>query len=139
MVSFIKMGVDGFRIDTSGHISRLTFNHQFVPQFAALGKQYENKRLNKAPFFMYGEVCTRGTVMSTYRGQDNLSCYLLHMAGSDEDFARTNGMAAKVLLGYSQVLFAKANGWYRCRMTIRWLSASQDTCRRHQQATIPLW
>ena len=31
-----------------------------VPQFAALGKQYENKRLNKAPFFMYGEVCTRG-------------------------------------------------------------------------------
>ena len=71
---FIKMGVDGFRIDTSGHISRLTFNHQFVPQFAALGKQYENKRLNKAPFFMYGEVCTRGHD-ATYRGQANLSCY----------------------------------------------------------------
>ena len=71
---FIKMGVDGFRIDTSGHISRLTFNHQFVPQFAALGKQYENKRLNKAPFFMYGEVCTRGHE-ATYRGQANLSCY----------------------------------------------------------------
>ena len=71
---FIKMGVDGFRIDTSGHISRLTFNHQFVPQFAALGKQYENKRLNKAPFFMYGEVCARfGSVQ--YRGQDNLSPY----------------------------------------------------------------
>ena len=71
---FIKMGVDGFRIDTSGHISRLTFNHQFVPQFAALGKQYEDKRLNKAPFFMYGEVCTRGHE-ATYRGQANLSCY----------------------------------------------------------------
>ena len=71
---FIKMGVDGFRIDTSGHISRLTFNHQFVPQFAALGKQYENKRLNKAPFFMYGEVCTRGHE-ATYRGQADLSCY----------------------------------------------------------------
>ena len=71
---FIKMGVDGFRIDTSGHISRLTFNHQFVPQFAALGKQYEDKRLNKAPFFMYGEVCTRGHD-ATYRGQANLSCY----------------------------------------------------------------
>ena len=71
---FIKMGVDGFRIDTSGHISRLTFNHQFIPQFAALGKQYENKRLNKAPFFMYGEVCTRGHE-ATYRGQANLSCY----------------------------------------------------------------
>ena len=71
---FIKMGVDGFRIDTSGHISRLTFNHQFVPQFAALGKKYEDKRLNKAPFFMYGEVCTRGHE-ATYRGQANLSCY----------------------------------------------------------------
>ena len=72
--NFIKMGVDGFRIDTSGHISRLTFCKQFIPQFAALGKQYENKRLNKAPFFMYGEVCTRGHE-ATYRGQANLSCY----------------------------------------------------------------
>lgn len=71
---FIKMGVDGFRIDTSGHISRLTFNKVFIPQFEALGKQYENKRLNKAPFFMYGEVCTRMNDV-TYRGQANLSCY----------------------------------------------------------------
>lgn len=72
--SFIKMGVDGFRIDTSGHISRLTFCKQFIPQFAALGKLYEDKRLNKAPFFMYGEVCARfGGVQ--YRGQDNLSPY----------------------------------------------------------------
>ena len=72
--NFIKMGVDGFRIDTSGHISRLTFCKQFIPQFAALGKKYEDKRLNKAPFFMYGEVCARfGSVQ--YRGQDNLSPY----------------------------------------------------------------
>ena len=72
--SFIKMGVDGFRIDTSGHISRLTFCKQFIPQFAALGEQYKSKRLNQAPFFMYGEVCARfGGVQ--YRGQDNLSPY----------------------------------------------------------------
>ena len=71
---FIKMGVDGFRIDTSGHISRLTFNKEFIPEFVALGKKYENKRLNKAPFFMYGEVCTRMNDV-TYRGQANLSCY----------------------------------------------------------------
>ena len=70
--NFIKMGVDGFRIDTSGHISRLTFCKQFIPQFAALGKKYENKRLNKAPFFMYGEVCSRYSGVQ-YRGQDNLS------------------------------------------------------------------
>ena len=71
---FIKMGVDGFRIDTSGHISRLTFNKQFIPEFEALGKKYEDKRLNNAPFFMYGEVCTRMNDV-TYRGQQNLSCY----------------------------------------------------------------
>ena len=72
--NFIKMGVDGFRIDTSGHISRLTFCKQFIPQFAALGKKYEDKRLNKAPFFMYGEVCARYSGVQ-YRGQDNLSPY----------------------------------------------------------------
>ena len=72
--NFIKMGVDGFRIDTSGHISRLTFCKQFIPQFAALGKKYEDKRLNKAPFFMYGEVCARFSSVQ-YRDQDNLSPY----------------------------------------------------------------
>ena len=72
--NFIKMGVDGFRIDTSGHISRLTFCKQFIPQFAALAKKYEDKRLNKAPFFMYGEVCSRYSGVQ-YRGQDNLSPY----------------------------------------------------------------
>ncbi|MBM6993977.1 MAG: starch-binding protein [Prevotella sp.] len=76
---FIKMGVDGFRIDTSGHISPLTFNRQFIPQFAALGEQYASKRLlpgetTPSPFFMYGEVCARfGGV--TYRNQPILSPY----------------------------------------------------------------
>ncbi len=79
---FIKMGVDGFRIDTSGHISRLTFNKEFIPQFEALGKQYENKRLNKAPFFMYGEFCTRMNDV-TYRNQPNLSCYFYTWKSDD--------------------------------------------------------
>ena len=71
---FIKMGVDGFRIDTTGHISRLTFNKQFIPQFLALGEQYKSKRLNGCPFYMFGECCARyGEV--TYRGQANLSSY----------------------------------------------------------------
>ena len=49
-------------------------NDHLLYQFAALGKKYEDKRLNKAPFFMYGEVCARfGGVQ--YRGQDNLSPY----------------------------------------------------------------
>ena len=72
---FIEMGVDAFRIDTSGHISPLTFNKQFIPQFIALGEKYKSKRLNQAPFYMFGEVCQRyqGTVV--YRDQPNLSSY----------------------------------------------------------------
>lgn len=71
---FIKMGVDGFRIDTTGHISRLTFNKQFIPQFTELGELYKDKRLNGCPFFMFGECCSRFSDV-TYRGQPNLSCY----------------------------------------------------------------
>ena len=42
---FIAMGVDGFRIDTSGHISRLTFNNAFLPQFKALAEQHKANHL----------------------------------------------------------------------------------------------
>lgn len=70
---FIAMGVDGFRIDTSGHISRLTFNKAFLPQFTALAEQYKAKR-NGGPFFMYGEVCARERNV-TYRNTQYASPY----------------------------------------------------------------
>ncbi len=72
--SFIKMGVDGFRIDTGGHISRMAFNCAFVPAFQALGEQYKSKRLNNCPFYMFAEVCARYSEV-TYRGQPVLSPY----------------------------------------------------------------
>lgn len=71
---FIKMGVDGFRIDTTGHISRLTFNMHFIPQFLQIAEEYKSKRLNGCPFFMFGECCARFSE-PTYRGQHNLSSY----------------------------------------------------------------
>ena len=71
---FIAMGVDGFRIDTGGHISRLTFNKVFIPAFQALGEQYKSKRLNECPFYMFAEVCARYNEV-TYRGQPALSPY----------------------------------------------------------------
>ena len=71
---FIEMGVDGFRIDTTGHISRLTFNTSFIPQFLELGEQYKSKRLNECPFYMFGECCSRYSQV-TYRDQPNLSPY----------------------------------------------------------------
>ena len=68
---FIAMGVDGFRIDTGGHISRLTFNNSFIPQFEALAEQYKAKR-NGGDFFMYAEVCARERNV-VYRNHENCS------------------------------------------------------------------
>ena len=73
--SFIKMGVDGFRIDTGGHIARLTFNKIYIPAFQALGEQYRYKRLNQGDFFMCTEVCARYQGTVTYRNQPVLSPY----------------------------------------------------------------
>lgn len=70
---FIEMGVDGFRIDTSGHISRLTFNKAFVPQFMEIAERAKAKR-GGTPFFMYGEVCARDRNV-TYRNHQNCSPY----------------------------------------------------------------
>ncbi len=71
---FIEMGVDGFRIDTTGHISRLTFNTSFIPQFNALAEKYKDAR-NGGPFFMFGECCQRYQGSVTYRNQASLSSY----------------------------------------------------------------
>ncbi len=68
---FIAMGVDGFRIDTSGHISRLTFNNAFLPQFKALAEQHKAKR-GGGDFFMFGEVCARERNV-VYRNHENCS------------------------------------------------------------------
>ena len=55
-VNYINMGVDAFRIDTVKHISRLTFNKEFIPAFMEAGG--EN-------FYIFGETCAR------YRGRCN--------------------------------------------------------------------
>ena len=70
---FIKMGVDGFRIDTAGHIPRLSFNKMFLPQFLAAADTPEAKaKRGGNPFFMYGEVCARSMEV-IYRGE-NYNC-----------------------------------------------------------------
>ncbi|MDE6081343.1 MAG: alpha-amylase, partial [Muribaculaceae bacterium] len=86
---FIEMGVDGFRIDTTGHISRLTFNTSFIPQFLELGEKYKDKRLNQAPFFMFGECCARFSDV-TYRDQPNLSSYFYTWKSPDDLVSQWN-------------------------------------------------
>lgn len=70
-INFIKMGVDGFRIDTGGHIPRLVFNKVFAPKFNEAAETYKSAR-NNGPFFMFTEVCARYTQI-WYREQPALS------------------------------------------------------------------
>ncbi|MGN1456896.1 MAG: alpha-amylase family glycosyl hydrolase, partial [Acutalibacteraceae bacterium] len=60
---YIEMGVDGFRVDTTKHISRLTFNSVFMPAF---------KKTGGDDFYMFGEVCTKGHDV-WYRGEPGIS------------------------------------------------------------------
>ncbi|MDE6006992.1 MAG: starch-binding protein [Muribaculaceae bacterium] len=88
---FIKMGVDAFRIDTSGHISPLTFNKQFIPQFHAIAEEYKHKRLNECPFYMFGEVCQRFQGSVVYRDIPNLSSYFYTWKSSQALLNQFNG------------------------------------------------
>ena len=69
---FIAMGVDGFRIDTGGHISRLSFNNAFIPKFKAAAEEYKEKR-GGTPFFMFTEVCARAEEVIYRNGDYNTS------------------------------------------------------------------
>ena len=71
---FIEMGVDGFRIDTTGHIAPLTFNSAFIPRFIELGEKYKDKRVGGMPFYMFGECCARYSGV-VYRDQHLLSSH----------------------------------------------------------------
>ncbi|MCI6829500.1 MAG: alpha-amylase family glycosyl hydrolase [Prevotella sp.] len=88
--NFIKMGVDGFRIDTSSHIARSTFNKVFIPYFLALGDEYRHKRLNACPFFIFGEVCARFQGSVTYRGLPPLSPYFYTWQSDESLLAKWN-------------------------------------------------
>ncbi len=70
---FIAMGVDGFRIDTTGHIPRASFNAAFIPQFKALFEQYADKRVDGKAYIMFGECCARFQGSVVYRGSNELS------------------------------------------------------------------
>lgn len=62
---YIDMGVDAFRVDTVKHISRLSFNQEFLPAFKEKGG--EN-------FFIFGEVCSKVADKSN-KGIPSLSTY----------------------------------------------------------------
>lgn len=97
---FIEMGVDGFRIDTSGHISRLTFNNAFIPRFQELAEKYKDKR-NGGDFFMYGEVCARERNV-VYRNHENCSPFFYTWKESKDypwDYSETSWNNVVVMEG----------------------------------------
>ena len=79
---YINMGVDGFRVDTTKHISRLTFNKTFNPAFKAAGGE---------DFYMFGEVCARDRNV-WYRNTPGLSTPFYTWKES-KDYAWSNNPA----------------------------------------------
>lgn len=82
---FIEMGVDGFRVDTSGHIARVTFNKAFLPKFKAAGEAAKAKR-GGTPFYMFGEVCARAEEV-IYRDQNYNCSPCFYTWAEDKDYA----------------------------------------------------
>ena len=82
---FIKMGVDGFRIDTAGHIPRISFNNNFLPQFQEAAESAEAKaKRGDSPFFMFGEVCARSMEV-IYRG-NNYNCSPCYYTWKEQNY-----------------------------------------------------
>ncbi len=52
--NYLDMGVDGFRVDTVRHISRLSLNMMYNDQMNAAAKAAGNDH-----FYMFGEICCR--------------------------------------------------------------------------------
>lgn len=97
---FIEMGVDGFRIDSSGHMSRLTFNKAFLPQFLALAEQHKDKR-NGGDFFMFGEVTSR-YLDAVYKNHENLSPFFYTWKETNDypwDYSETSWNGIEVMHG----------------------------------------
>lgn len=71
---FIEMGVDGFRIDTTGHIARLTFNKVFIPRLhAAAEKESAKAKRGGTPFYIFGECCAVAEEVIYRNGNYNCS------------------------------------------------------------------
>ncbi len=72
---YINMGVDGFRVDTVRHISRLSLNTSFLPQLNAVADN----------FYMFGEVCCRYSQV-WYRDHANESVQFYTWAEPDDTY-----------------------------------------------------
>ena len=117
--TFINMGVDGFRIDTGGHIARLAFNKAFIPAFIKAGEAAKGKR-GGTPFYMFAEICARYSSI-LYRDQACLSPFYYTWAESknyawDDDAASWDN-----LVEYEGSACTSHTNWQSC-----WQQAQDD-------------
>ncbi len=117
--TFINMGVDGFRIDTGGHIARLTFNKAFIPAFKAAGEAAASKR-GGTPFYMFAEVCARYSSI-LYRDQACLSPFYYTWAESKSYPWDTNESSWNSLVEMEGSGCTSHTNWQSC-----WQQASDD-------------
>ncbi len=75
---YIRRGVDGFRVDTLRHMSRLSLNAQVLDQLNAVGG---------SGFYMFGEACTRHTDV-WYRGLASESAPFYTWDEADDSFLK---------------------------------------------------
>jgi len=117
--TFINMGVDGFRIDTGGHIARLTFNKAFIPAFKAAGEAAASKR-GGTPFYMFAEVCARYSSI-LYRDQACLSPFYYTWAESKSYQWDNNADSWNSLVEMEGSGCTSHTNWQSC-----WQQASDD-------------
>ena len=117
--TFINMGVDGFRIDTGGHIPRLTFNNAFIPAFKAAGEAAASKR-GGTPFYMFAEVCARYSSI-LYRDQACLSPFYYTWAESKSYPWDNNADSWNSLMEMEGSGCTSHTNWKSC-----WQQASDD-------------
>ena len=117
--SFINMGVDGFRIDTGGHIARLAFNKAFIPAFIAAGEAAKDKR-GGTPFYMFAEVCARYNSI-LYREQSCLSPFYYTWAESRSYAWDTDAASWDKLVEMEGSACTSHPNWQSC-----WTQAEDD-------------
>jgi len=117
--TFINMGVDGFRIDTGGHIARLAFNKAFLPAFKEAGEAAKAKR-GGTPFYMFAEVCARYNEI-LYRGQACLSPFYYTWAETRNYAWDTNAESWNSLSEPEGSTCTSHTNWQSC-----WQQAADD-------------
>lgn len=79
--NYLDMGVDGFRVDTVRHMSRLSLNMMYNDQINQAAKDAGNDH-----FYMFGEVCCRYSQV-WYREHAGESCQFYTWDESDSSWA----------------------------------------------------